>query len=290
MSIKTHTKLTTLPLLLYSTFAFSDCEIQKLSLEAISEQIRYNIASSSQFSVSNSYRVKADFSGQECLATVSIALDNGEKSLLSNNNDQLDFEWHGNGQLVGNQWKVQLTDQQPSKTFQLRYPSLQWKPAGTYQGKLEVALIGSHSSHSLPPKSIPITMNVLPIAKIQFYGIAQNHYNLDLGELSSYKLVNSAPKLWVQTNSGYSIAVSSDNQGKLRHQTEESRWDIDYSMNIDQHRLDLRQTVSEISRNEPTQGSPMNIQFEIGDTNNKPGGRYKDTIQISIEPTLTYQH
>ncbi len=288
---KIHAQTLALSLMLCSTFAFGQCELRGLALETLSEQTNYNVLSSSQFSVSNNYRVAAEFIGQDCVATITVELEDGNKSLFNGANEALIFEWFGQGHLSGNQWKVELTSQQPTTTFQLRYPSLQWIEAGNYQGKLEASLLNqpSTSSSLTFTKTLPISMTVLPIAKIQFYGLAQNYYQLDMGELSSHKIITSAPKLWVQTNSGYSISVSSDNQGKLRHESDDNNWDIDYSMSIEQRRLDLRQTIAQLTRNQPTSGSPMDIQFEVGDTNNRPGGKYRDTIQISIEPNLTLQ-
>ncbi|KHT40285.1 hypothetical protein [Vibrio sinaloensis] len=270
------------------TLAVASCQIDAFTLEPLSEKNQYNTLSTSPYTLSNSYKLAANVIGSDCSITVAVELEQGGQSLVKETNEALRFDWFGNGHRVGNRWLVTLSDEQPFETFQLRYPSLQWTSAGMYQAQLEASAVVEHSHTTSVAmfKTLPIFVEVLPIAKVQFYGLTQHHFNLDLGELTSHKIINSAPKLWVQTNTGFAISVSSRHHGVLRHETDDSRWDIEYKMLIDQKTIDLKQANASFSEPNPKSGMPMDIQFEVGDTNNKPGGRYTDTVEISIEPAL----
>ncbi|WP_159652296.1 hypothetical protein [Vibrio atypicus] len=276
----------------YTTFSQANCNVRSLNLDVISEQTNYDILAAGNYTVTNTYRVSAAFEGTECQAKISIDLDEGELSLKGHNGNELQFDWHGgSGYQQANQWQITLNEEQPSATFQMRYPSLQWLDAGHYSGNLEATIVGGNlaSLTSIPSKSTSIDIKVLPVAKIQFYGLAQSHYDLDMGSLYSNKQIHSAPKLWVKTNTGYSVTIESANQGMLRHQSDDSKWDIDYEMLFNQTRVDLNQANATIQRHTPTSGHPIPLKFAIGNTENKPGGTYSDTLQISIEPRLSQQ-
>ena len=52
---------------------------------------------------------------------------------------------------------------------------------------------------------------------------------------------------------------------------------------------DLKQLDERIQRLSATIGQPIPLNIVIGETENKPGGQYDDTLQISIEPRLSQQ-
>ncbi|MEZ8645869.1 hypothetical protein AB4490_23430 [Vibrio cyclitrophicus] len=272
-----------------STFA---CEASALAIQPVSSQSQYDVFSAGNFATINTYRIDANIIGEPCELSLILQLSDTSRSLKGSNQDRLNFEWSGFvGMPVANQWHLSLTDSQQSATIQMRFPSKQWLESGTYRGLLEVSpsYTSDNKQIEISPSSLPVSVNVPPAAKIHFYGLTQQHYDLDLGTLYSNKVIRSAPNLWVQSNTGYTIVLESAYQGKLRHESNDTKWDIPYQLSLDNDRVNLDQLDARIQRLASTIGQPIPLSFVIGETENKPGGQYDDTLQISIEPRLSQQ-
>ncbi|MGR5233011.1 hypothetical protein [Vibrio rotiferianus] len=268
------------------------CQINSLSLEPIATPSSYDVFAHGPYGTTNSYKASADIVGENCHVEVSLQMEDTTTTLTSNNQQSLAFIWAGgNGTSVANQWQFVLTELSPSAIIQMRYPAKQWLPAGSYSGTLQLALAYASEFNQTPLSPALTTVNVAvsPIAKIQFYGLTQRQYDLDLGNLYSNKVISNAPNLWVQSNSPYQITVTSTHQGKLRHQSNDSQWDIGYQLSFDNQVIDLALLEAQVNNSEITSGLPIALNFVIGDTFNKPGGKYSDTLDISIEPLLSQQ-
>ena len=268
------------------------CEASALTIHPVSSKSQYDVFSAGTFATINTYRIDAIIIGAPCKLDLILQLNDTSRALKGANQAKLDFEWSGQiGMSVANQWYLSLTDSQPSTTIQMRFPSKQWLASGTYRGLLEVS--PSYTSDSkqieISPSSLPVSVNVPPAAKIHFYGLTQQHYDLDLGTLYSNKVIRSAPNLWVQSNTAYTIVLESSHQGMLRHESNETKWDIPYQLSLENDRVNLEQLDARVQRLSATIGQPIPLIFVIGETENKPGGQYEDTLQISIEPQLSQQ-
>ncbi|PFG58198.1 hypothetical protein ATG66_0739 [Vibrio sp. ES.051] len=263
------------------------CEASSLSIQPVSAQSQYDVFNAGTFATISTYRISANIIGEQCKLNLVLQLDDTSRSLKGSAQDKLTFEWSGQfGTSVANQWHLSLTDSQPSATVQMRFPSKQWLTSGTYRGLLEVY---GNNQIEISPSSLPVAVNVPPAAKIHFYGLQQQHYDLDLGTLYSNKIINSSPNLWVQSNTAYTVVVESSHQGMLRHESNDPKWDIPYQLSLDNDRVSLKQLDARIQRHAATVGQPISLSFVVGETVNKPGGRYDDTLQISIEPRLSQQ-
>ena len=268
------------------------CEFGPVQIEPVGGQNRYDLFASGPFSLTSVFRIRSTIAGDNCEAEVTLQLDSGEPALSGPEAQRLHFIWAGeNGYRYGNSWKVKLTRQRPEVLVQLRFESGQWLPAGNYAGEVSAQL--NHpdipSSYLIAPDAMPVTVWVPPVSKIQFYGLSQQHYDLDMGVLHNNKVINSAPKLWIQSNSAYNVVFSSQFQGRLRHQSDDTRWDIPYDMLFNNRTVDLRQVKVALPFLSATSGQSVPLQLTIGDTHNRPAGQYQDTLYISIEPRLSLQ-
>ena len=268
------------------------CEASALTIQPVSSQSQYDVFNTGNYATINTYRIDANIIGEDCKLSLVLQLNDTSRTLKGVNQDKLNFEWSGQvGVPIANQWHLSLTDSQPSTTIQMRFPSKQWLASGTYRGLLEVS--PSYNSDNqqieISPSSLPVSVTVPPAAKVHFYGLTQQHYGLDLGTLYSNKIIRSAPNLWVQSNTAYTIVLESSHQGMLRHESDETKWDIPYELSLDNDRVNLGQLDAKIQRISATIGQPIPLSFVIGETENKPGGIYDDTLQISIEPLLSQQ-
>ena len=273
----------------YSIFA---CEISSLAIQPMNNQSNYDVFNTSSYAAINSYRISANILGEDCQFNAILKLDDDSRTLKGTNNETLAFEWYEQfGTNIANQWLISLTESQPSATVQMRFPSNQWLTSGSYQGILNVALtnLPEDSLVEVSPSTLPVNIYVPPVAQIHYYGLQQQDYDLDLGELFSNKVISSSPNLWIQSNSSYSIVLASAHQGNLRHESNDAKWDIPYQVAFDNDIVDLKELEAYISFQGTTSGRSIPISIIIGDIQLKPGGKYEDTLDISIEPQLS-QH
>ncbi|QPG05672.1 hypothetical protein IT774_16645 [Salinimonas marina] len=270
--------------------AMAACEFGPLHLEPVGGQNRYDLFAPGPFSLITVFRVRSTIVGSGCEVEVILNLDGGEPALTGPEAQRLHFEWTGvKGYRQANSWKVILSELHPEALVQMRYGAGQWLPAGNYTGALSAHFNKPDvaAAYLLPPDSMEVNVWVPPVSKIQFYGLSQQHYDLDMGVLHSNKVINSAPKLWIQSNAAYRVVLKSQYQGRLRHQSDDSRWDIPYDTLFNNRTVDLRQSNAALSFLSASSGHSVPLQLTIGDTHNRPAGRYQDTLYISIEPLLS---
>ncbi len=271
---------------LTSFFSYSACTVTYLTIEPVTASRSYNVFESGTNALVQSYRLKSDIIGEGCEVEVELSVENELNHLVSDSQQNLIFDWHSsNGYQRSGRWYTKLSSSEPDATFQLNYPSQQRIDAGSYFGRLQ-ATIGDPDLN-VKQASLDVSVSVPPTAKIQFYGLSQNHYDLDLGVLTTNKTIGYAPKLWIESNSGYRVSVESLNRGSLRHQSEDIRWDIGYKMYLDSQQIEITSPIAYWRSSQSTFGRPVSMEFVVGDVVDKPAGQYRDTLQISIEPELT---
>ncbi|WP_028025311.1 hypothetical protein [Enterovibrio calviensis] len=264
------------------------CNASVQNLKPMLSANTYDVFSSTSYPLIKKYQLQSDIP-HGCIVEVVIEVDDGAESLKSRKNAEMRFEYFAEtGNLLAGKWRMKLDASMADAEFELRYPDAQWLEAGEYGGILKATLYPVNSIMELDQVTLPITANVPPSARIQFYGLTQRHYNLDLGSLKTNKIINSAPRLWVESTAPYSLSAESQFNGKLRHQSQNAKWDLDYTMRIANERIALDDSNSEWKSDYSTDGTPLPIQIIIGNTERKAGGRYSDTVHIYIEPDLSY--
>lgn len=110
-------------------------------------------------------------------------------------------------------------------------------------------------------------------------GRARGAASVDLGELE--KGSKDLPiTLYVLSTGGYRVSVSSENQGRLKHQN--ALWYVDYRLRLGRYDLDLAspdgfEIVSNRARfdNYP-------VRIDIGETAGKRAGKYMDTVTFTV--------
>ncbi len=129
------------------------------------------------------------------------------------------------GMSVANQWHLSLTDSQPSATIQMRFPSKAmvsvrepiegyWKSRRHIDSKqIEISLV--HSRHLLTFRR-----------KNSFLWIDPTTLWPWSGTLYSNKVIRSRTNLWVQSNTSLYHRIGIIHQGMLRHESNETKWDI----------------------------------------------------------------
>lgn len=102
---------------------------------------------------------------------------------------------------------------------------------------------------------------------------------IDLGELTEGRR-SLGTSLYVLSTRGYSVGVTSDNQGKLRMAS--SDWSIPYGLALGNEEVNLIQggEVRVASRRPRVDDYPLTIQ--IGSTANRRAGEYSDTLRFTV--------
>ncbi len=268
------------------------CQFDLLSIEPLSAKSTYDVFFSGGVALVQNYQVRADITGDGCEIEVELEINQGEKALRNSNSNEMTLEWSGDtGYEKAGRWYVPLSEINKTARFQIRYPASQWLTAGQFTGQLQASFSELQLNLSQLDQQLnyDVSVAVLPSAKIQFYGLSQRHYDLDIGDLTKNNTLQSGPKLWVQSTGGYSVIIESVNRGHLRHQSDDSQWDIAYQLTLENQTINLNQSVDQWVSQHSTSGRPLPMTFMVGETENRPSGRYHDTVNIFVQPELT-QH
>ncbi|MGF1705191.1 hypothetical protein [Enterovibrio baiacu] len=265
-----------------------ECDASILDLKPVLSANTYDVFSSASYPLKKQYALTTSIP-EDCAVDIVIEVDDGANALRSHSLAEMRFEFYAQtGRLEAGKWRFTLNSHQQNTVFELRFPNAQWLEAAEYSGMLKATLYQENSVMEQDQSALRIATKVVPSARIQFYGLTQRHYNLDLGSLKTNKIINYAPRLWVESTAPYTLSAESQFDGKLRHQSQNPKWDLDYMMRIASEEIALDGGNSEWRSNVSTEGTPLPIQIIIGNTERKAGGRYSDTVHIHVEPDLSY--
>ncbi|KXF81114.1 hypothetical protein [Enterovibrio coralii] len=274
-------------MLCYSGVVNAACEASVVSLEPTNSAANYDVFATGNYPLRQQFKVRTSVS-EGCKVVVVLDLENDVSALTNATRESMRFDWYAaEGYLQADKWLLELDSENTEAEFEFRFIGGQWLEAGTYKNRLRASLFKENSAMEMDQMTLNVEVSVLPSARIQFYGLSQRHFNLDLGSLKSNKIINYAPRLWVESTAPYSLSVDSQFNGKLRHQSQNAMWDLDYQMLIANEAIPLDGTQRRWTRSHSTAGTPLPIQIIIGDTERKAGGKYSDTVHISIAPSLS---
>lgn len=94
----------------------------------------------------------------------------------------------------------------------------------------------------------------------------------------------------IQTSAGYSLNVSSQNNGKMKHSQINSY--VDYSLRANGQPVNLDgsssspRTIQTGTGGHPGDGFRFELDFEIGAVNTQPAGNYNDLITVTVTTNL----
>ena len=152
---------------------------------------------------------------------------------------------------------------------------------GIYSQSLDLDVI-SGDGELLGTRSLTRGIDIVAAALIGVKGQlsrARGTSSLDLGELQPG--AQDLPlTLYVVSTGGYRVSVSSENQGRLKH--DNAQWFVDYRLRLGRHALDLSapDSFEIVSRRARFDNYPVKI--EIGETDDKRAGSYADTVTFTV--------
>jgi hypothetical protein len=282
-------------MLSFLTSTVYSCEAKLQSINLINSNARaYDVFSTEAFALTQQYEVKTTFSlesnPEECAFYVAVSTFDTTRQMVSLNNQVLVFEPYPQSSISGvqhNYWYGQVTPNKDTFRFQLRFPGKQFAPQGHYDALLEAKLLPSLTATNVIDEiTQTVSSNIDSAVKISFYGLADNNYHLNLGELTTGKIVDLSPNLLVKSTSGYSLSFDSVNKGHLRHNDQSPQWDIAYQLTLNSNEIDLNNNSTQYYSGHSTgiNGDRMPLKILVGNTEKKPGGKYTDEVHIYITP------
>lgn len=176
---------------------------------------------------------------------------------------------------------------------QVTSPTL--KPSGTYADSVQLRVYSDEGAAAEDMKQINITTTVPKIIDLSLvspgsaFNSAQTSQSLDFGTLveGSTKTLD----LRVRSNAGYSISVSSANNGSLRHSDTDVRTQVPYLLSVNGSRTNLSSsasnptTVGQGSGQTSMNGIGLPLSIAIGSVENAMAGKYTDSITVTVTTT-----
>ena len=152
---------------------------------------------------------------------------------------------------------------------------------GRYTQSLDLTVLAADGM-TLGSRPLTLGLDIVPAALIGVKGQlarARGSSSIDLGELEAG--TKALPlTLYVVSTGGYRVSVSSENQGRLKH--EGAEWYVDYRLRLGLHDLDLTSPDSfEIVSNR-ARFDNYPVRIEIGETAGKRAGGYTDTVTFTV--------
>lgn len=271
-----------------------EAKIQSLQLQQ-SGNNNYDVFSSNAYALTQQYEVKVLFTNvvetELCQYYLIVSPFNHNQNLTSVKNESLTFEaisQSSTGGVKNNSWYGAVSPDNNVFRFQLRFPSKQFASRGSYESLLETKLTASLSSSDIVDElQQNISAYIDSAAQISFYGISNNSYDLDLGTLTTGKVIDASPNLYIKSTTNYSLSFESKYRGKLRHENQQQKWDIDYKLVLNNAEIDLNLENKQSYTNAATtsNGVRLPLRIVVGDTEQKAGGIYSDEIHIYISPS-----
>lgn len=270
-----------------------DAKIQSLNLQQSSDP-HYDIFSSEAYALTQQYEAKIQFTNinedELCRFYIAVSTLNNSHQLTSGINTSLTFEaipQSFNSGIRNNYWYAVVSPDNDTFKFQLRFPGKQFAPQGNYTGILEAKLMASLSSTDVvDERKESIYASIDSAAQVSFYGVVNNTYHLDLGTLTTGKIITAFPNLYIKSTTDFSLSFKSTNKGALRHENHQQQWDIDYQLRLNDTEINLNTEGKQFYVNSPTTNNGLRIPLKIivGNTEQKPSGTYSDEIHIYISP------
>ncbi len=157
----------------------------------------------------------------------------------------------------------------------------QWISPGLYRGSLHLTLLDGQG-RTLERREVDFQSIVPPVVQAQFgqstsaAGLISTR--LDFGELRQGASRSAA--LAVQANTGYTLTLSSTNNGRLVHSSL-AREQVGYQLRIDGRPVALNQSIPGLSAIRSGR-QRHDIEVEIGPMQQVLAGEYRDSLLITI--------
>lgn len=182
-------------------------------------------------------------------------------------------------------------------TFTVFRPDQGLLPVGRYRDRVRISIFegafGSTTRRS-DQRNIRIEHNVQPQVDISLVDSGAPFNRQDVTQTLDFGTLQSGESMQfdmvVQSNAGYEVSMSSQNNGNLQHTSQQSQR-VAYTLAVDGTSRDLSSSqsapvvVASGSGATSNNGDRKAVQVSIGSINNKLSGRYSDNITVTVTTT-----
>ena len=181
----------------------------------------------------------------------------------------------------------------PFENLTIIVPSNQFAPAGTYRDEVNLRMfqivdgVPRQTGEDVP---LAIVVDIPARAQINLAGTSSPVFGelggsgLEFGELEPGK--ERQAFIQVRATAPVTLALSSENNGSLRHRIEKNAPTVPYSLTVDGRSVDLASGPKRLDR-APSQGlgaENYRMVARILDVTGRVAGDYQDVITIIVEP------
>ncbi len=152
---------------------------------------------------------------------------------------------------------------------------------GRYTQIVELGIVG-RDGISMGANPITLAIEITPSAVIGIKGSVSNARGsavVELGELSPGRK-NLPLTLYVNSTGGYRVTVSSENSGRLKH--ESSPWFINYELRMGHYPLHLSRPDGFEVSSRVARFDDYPLEIIVGKTEGMRAGRYRDTVTFTV--------
>ncbi len=273
---------------LFSMSVNASCEANIRNVEMLGgSNTSYDVFSNSPVALQLEFSVEVE---ADCPVDLIISTLNGDKRVIGEQGQELSFYFVSpNATSSNNQLFYKTVSQQNAINFYVRFESGQYSMSGNLSTTLVARVIEKNTQVIITDKKFELEVTVDPKAAVYFSGLAERETYVDLGRLTTNKLITSLPKLRVVSTAPYKLTFESENAGQLIQQKNYPDGQIDYLLAVNKQTLSLisGKKTWDASSMSSQLGDLLDLSMTIGNTDNKPAGQYQDTITISVLPALT---
>ncbi|WP_295802084.1 hypothetical protein [uncultured Microbulbifer sp.] len=168
--------------------------------------------------------------------------------------------------------------------FTISLPRGQARRAGDYRNNFVARIF----VNGRPVQDIDFQLSVRVAAQADLHVAGNGEGQLGRSTVMNFGRLETGETLTallaVRANSAYNLAVSSENNGQMRHVSlagEDTA--VPYTASLDGQQLNLQGGGDRRDFSIPNDGEQMrNISVQIGDTSGKMAGRYRDTLRVTV--------
>jgi len=186
--------------------------------------------------------------------------------------------------VIGNNLRSQRFD------FRLSIPASIFAEPGAFSLPLNVELVDLTSNAVIADSNLEIQAVVGVRLQTNIAGANTNRNVNSRFAMVNFGVLESGESqqvsLQIRGNSSADITLTSENDGKLRH-NDDSELFVDYSVNVDGEASSLESPLNMIRAVDKTiRGSAYPVKIIIGDVEGSFAGPYRDVITVEVRPTI----
>ncbi|WP_287242180.1 hypothetical protein [Pseudoalteromonas sp.] len=177
--------------------------------------------------------------------------------------------------------KFNITDDKASLGFVIISGTV--VKAGNYTDRLKIVMKNQHNE-IVDEYDFDIDLKIPSNISLSFLGYSGTNATVNLGELKATEEYSLLPSLHIVANIDVIIRVDSQHLGKLKHETHDDKFAIDYKLAISNEYFELKSPITKQISIAEGDEVLLPLKIKLADFSNLAAGRYSDIIRFQVNP------